>query len=341
MAATALIASLCYMNSLEGQMVFDDKPAILSNNDVAKKTSISEVFLNDFWGARLASYHSHKSYRPITVLSFRLNVHLLESMSPWGFHFGNLLLHAATSALLIPVYLPILDNDLLASVAAACYFAAHPVHTDAVASIVGRADVLCGFFVLLAMISYNWSSRAVVDSSGASSTSWLWLLLSLAFAVLAMLSKEQGVTVLALCVAFDLLFTYRLDFKLLLFSSPKDENKGEGKGDKGGAKGDKGGAKTTAHSLIGLFPGLSTNGGTIQAQLRLMGMRLCVMAGAMVVFVWGRLGELSTVSYTLSSFWPFPLPFHGTFRRTNSNWNLLLPPSTERHFERPHLYKAR
>ena len=66
-----LIAVLCYLNSLNGDFVHDDVYAIKNNQDVTGKKPLMDLFSNDFWGRPMTSFKSHKSYRPITVLSFR------------------------------------------------------------------------------------------------------------------------------------------------------------------------------------------------------------------------------------------------------------------------------
>ena len=66
-----LIAVLCYLNSLNGDFVHDDVYAIKNNQDVTGKKPLLDLFSNDFWGRSMTSFRSHKSYRPITVLSFR------------------------------------------------------------------------------------------------------------------------------------------------------------------------------------------------------------------------------------------------------------------------------
>ena len=62
--------------------------------------SINRMFENDFWGTPMADEDSHRSYRPLTVLSFainyRANVFLgLPGLHPFGFHAVNLLIHIA------------------------------------------------------------------------------------------------------------------------------------------------------------------------------------------------------------------------------------------------------
>lgn len=62
---------LVYLNSLPGHFVHDDLPAIVYNRDVLGTSSIFDMLLNDFWGTRMKLKESHKSYRPLTTLTFR------------------------------------------------------------------------------------------------------------------------------------------------------------------------------------------------------------------------------------------------------------------------------
>jgi hypothetical protein len=68
----SILAFLVYANSLFGDFVHDDIPAIVNNPDVnGDNPEIIELFSNDFWGEPMASLRSHKSYRPLTILIFR------------------------------------------------------------------------------------------------------------------------------------------------------------------------------------------------------------------------------------------------------------------------------
>ena len=68
---TAILAIGAYWPSLEGGFVFDDTEAIVNNADVMPSTPYTVLFSNDFWGRSVVSNRSHKSYRPLTVLTFR------------------------------------------------------------------------------------------------------------------------------------------------------------------------------------------------------------------------------------------------------------------------------
>ncbi|XP_076424477.1 protein O-mannosyl-transferase TMTC1 isoform X5 [Peromyscus maniculatus bairdii] len=166
--AAALLAGascLCYGRSLRGEFVHDDVWAIVNNPDVRPGTPLRwAVFANDFWGKGLADSTSHKSYRPLCVLSFRLNI-FLTGMDPFYFHVVNVILHClVTLVLMYTCDKTVFKNRGLAFVTA-LLFAVHPVHTEAVAGIVGRADVLACLLFLLAFLSYHRSNGVICQHS--------------------------------------------------------------------------------------------------------------------------------------------------------------------------------
>lgn len=67
----SVAAFFCYCNTLWGSFVFDDSEAIVKNKDVMPFTPIENIFKNDFWGGDISLNSSHKSYRPLTILSYR------------------------------------------------------------------------------------------------------------------------------------------------------------------------------------------------------------------------------------------------------------------------------
>jgi hypothetical protein len=70
-ALLVIISCLVYGNSLHGDLVHDDISAIVTNQDALGSSSIASVFYNDFWGMNIRDRRSHKSYRPVTILTFR------------------------------------------------------------------------------------------------------------------------------------------------------------------------------------------------------------------------------------------------------------------------------
>lgn len=70
-AVISAVATACYINGLSGDFVHDDIPAVKLNKDVLAINPIKELFNNDFWGTPMSDVNSHKSYRPLTTLTFR------------------------------------------------------------------------------------------------------------------------------------------------------------------------------------------------------------------------------------------------------------------------------
>ena len=157
---------------------------------------------------------SHKSYRPITVLTFRLN-YILHELQPLGYHLINILLHATVTLLYHHLCSKLLST--VPAVVAALLFAVHPVHTEAVTGVVGRAELLASIFFLLALLQYGSISRR-------QGVRWRGLLVVCIMVSLAMLSKEQGITVIAVCVVQEVCLTQCLtprDLISLVSSSGK------------------------------------------------------------------------------------------------------------------------
>ncbi|CAH1245593.1 TMTC4, partial [Branchiostoma lanceolatum] len=226
-----LFALLCFWRSWDGEFLFDDSEAIVNNKDLLSETPVWELFRHDFWGKNLASKTSHKSYRPLTVLTFRLNHWFAGGLSqPWSFHAVNLLLHAAICVQLLHVFSVIFGgvrrnasgNRLFAapraSLLAATLFAVHPVHTESVAGVVGRAELLCAVFFFSAFLCYVRSCHEGAQDPQCcpESFSVRWLAASVVLCAASVLCKEQGITAIGVCSAYDILILCQIDPKVFL-----------------------------------------------------------------------------------------------------------------------------
>jgi len=68
-ATVFFMAIMVYWNSLHGDFVHDDIVTIVRNPDV--RSSSWDLWWNDYWGMSMSNHLSHKSYRPLTILTFR------------------------------------------------------------------------------------------------------------------------------------------------------------------------------------------------------------------------------------------------------------------------------
>ena len=89
----------------------------------------------------------------LSLPHYRLN--MMISTQPFGFHLINLFLHIIVSLLVFIIGHRILLFDIHIATIAGLLFAIHPIHTEAIVSIVGRADLLCALFYLLAFLSFH------------------------------------------------------------------------------------------------------------------------------------------------------------------------------------------
>lgn len=94
------------------------------------------------------------------MLTFRLN-YLLGGFQPWGYHLVNVLLHCLATALLVRVARHVLPKtkSSVGPAVTGLIFAVHPIHTEAVAGVVGRADLAACNFYLLAFLAYIFHAK--------------------------------------------------------------------------------------------------------------------------------------------------------------------------------------
>jgi tetratricopeptide (TPR) repeat protein len=183
--AAFLLSLALHANSVQNGIVWDDRASVTYNKDVANGPD----YLNhDYWGQPMAAPDSHKSWRPLATWSFRMN-YLVHGYAPLGYHLVNVLIHACSCSLMLSVARNAFRKDETSARLATLIFVVHPTHSEPVASVVGRADVLGGFLALLAIVLYQRGGFCGV--------------LAFAVALLASLAKEVGVATFALFVAFD------------------------------------------------------------------------------------------------------------------------------------------
>lgn len=160
---------------------------------------------HDYWGANISSSASHKSYRPVTVLTFRFN-YLTTGLDVRALHGVNVALHAAVAMLVLAIARNALGLAREPALCAALLFAVHPVHVEAVTGVVGRAELLAAAFALAGYSCFAaWCApeshcRARSASPTALEHAGRALFCALTLA-LSFLSKETGITVAAIMLA--------------------------------------------------------------------------------------------------------------------------------------------
>jgi len=187
------VALGCYLNSLAGALIYDDVNAIVQNPAVTEPDVRRIVSTGSWFGLSGPT----GLYRPVTTASFAAN-YAIHGASPTGYHAVNVVLHAAVCVVLALVLARVTGNPSLALLAG-FVFATHPVHTEAVASVVGRAELLAALLALLAW----W---IVLARRGAWSRAGAALVLCA-----GVLAKESACTIVAVALAADLIYRRRPD----------------------------------------------------------------------------------------------------------------------------------
>lgn len=185
----AAAAAAVYANALANGYALDDDFIIRGNPLVHGTSRLDALLLSPWWP------QSGEMYRPLTLLSFALEWEAFGE-APAVFHATNVLLHALVSVLVAWLVVR-LGGGRGAALAAGIVFAVHPVHVEAVANLVGRAEVLATFFVLAAChLHLARRFRPVVRVAGIA-----------ALYLAALGAKESAVTLPALLLVVDALRT--------------------------------------------------------------------------------------------------------------------------------------
>ena len=184
------VSFVAYANTLPNELIFDDKPVILHNPLIHDLSSLSTAFVRPYW-----THGESHIYRPFTLASFALS-RAIGGYEPSGYHALNIFLHG-----LVAICLYVLGTRLglsqTGNFLSAAIFAVHPLHSEAVGPIVGRAELLMSLGTLLSLILY-------IDSWRESARKPIYVLGSLGFFVLALLSKEQAMILPFLLILYDL-----------------------------------------------------------------------------------------------------------------------------------------
>jgi tetratricopeptide (TPR) repeat protein len=188
------LAALPYLNTLPNRFVYDDTTQIVNNPYVQSFHHLKAIFTTPVWSFQGGDY-SHNYFRPLMSLGYLL-CYQLFGPAPWAFHLVNIVLNVAVVILLFLVTRRILNDRLIAFVAAGL-FAVHPIHSESVAWIAAVTDIELAFFYLLAF----WFFLELPRLSG-----WRLILGELSMVAsfaLALLAKEPAVTLVALATLYE------------------------------------------------------------------------------------------------------------------------------------------
>jgi tetratricopeptide (TPR) repeat protein len=182
-----LLGFVLYANTIQHEWALDDFSVIKENF----------VTQQGFAGIGTHLTHSYRYgygagfgtlYRPLTPVMFEMEWQMFPD-NPNFMHFVNVLFYALTGVLLFFTLSRIFKSyNLILPFTAAVVFMIHPLHTESVANIKGRDDIM-GFFFFLLAVYWLWDYL--------SKSNVKWLALSLGSFFLAIMAKESSVTYVA------------------------------------------------------------------------------------------------------------------------------------------------
>jgi tetratricopeptide (TPR) repeat protein len=197
LAAAALVA---YANSFDTGFVQDNKYIVVGDPRVQSLTAKNLGLI--FSQTAQIVLAPTSLYRPLNTLSYLFNYAILgNGQNPFGYHAVNLLFHIG-NAYLVYLLMLALAVEFVPAVLTAAIWALHPICTEAVTNIVGRADEMAAMAVLGSLLLY------IRGTTAGERYRWRYLAASSIAFFAGFLSKENAVVAPAIIILYDLTFRF-------------------------------------------------------------------------------------------------------------------------------------
>src|SRR5881394_3574800 len=177
----AVVTIFVYRPAWNGGFIWDDDEYVTNNELLTAPDGLRRIWF---------SLDSPSQYFPLVYSAFRIE-HALWGLNPTGYHWVNLLLHAANALL---VWRVLARLNVPGAWLAGAIFALHPVQVESVAWITERKNVLMGFFFLLTLGAW------IEFLDARSRRRWLFYFLGLLSCLLALSAKTTACTLPAALV---------------------------------------------------------------------------------------------------------------------------------------------
>ena len=191
-ASAAVLGALAYVNSLHNPFVYDDQTEILRNPSIRALSGLAQLV-------------RYSPTRPLTNVSYAVD-YAFTAVDPLAYHLTNVVLHVVAVVLLFLLMRRVIGDVEgagehessrkadVAAFAASSLFAVHPMMTEAVGYTSARAELLCAVFFLGGIIAFR---HAFTSQRPA------WLTAGIGLLALALASKETGVMLPFVLLAYD------------------------------------------------------------------------------------------------------------------------------------------
>ena len=196
------LAVICYANSFRAPFLWDDEVLIVRNLYIKSLNYLGAIFTTSHFqgGGEGGNF-----YRPLQISSYLFDYSLWK-FNPFGFHLTNLILHCAVALAIYFLIAKISANNLIGFLSA-IFFVIHPVHTEAVTYISGRADLLASSFLLFAFLCF-----LKIPTRLCAKRNLYWIGSCLLY-IFALLSKESALIFLFLVLFYGFCFRRKKELK--------------------------------------------------------------------------------------------------------------------------------
>lgn len=170
-----------YANTISHDYAWDDAIVITGNERVQKGLSDVPALLKNYKSEKVSDQYG---YRPVTLLTFATEIEFF-GLNPTVAHFNNVLLYAILCVLIYQFLLLFFGrNKWKFCLLIVLLYAVHPLHTEVVANIKSRDEIMAFIFGILAML---FLLKSISSVNGIK-----YLLLIIPCLILSFLSKESG-----------------------------------------------------------------------------------------------------------------------------------------------------
>ena len=197
-----LVGCAVYANALKGDFIWDDNILVVDNIEIKNLDNLNYVLTGNLGGEEFHRVHS--SFRPLQTITYMLDYAVWE-LNALGYHLTNIILHLLVSLTVYGLIITIFANQRLAFLTALLYVV-HPVHTEAVTYISGRADPLSTLFLLLAFTFYVKGTEH----------RWRYIIPLIMSFILALGARESALILIGLVIIYHLILKRKIIWVPLL-----------------------------------------------------------------------------------------------------------------------------
>jgi protein O-mannosyl-transferase len=215
----SIIGLILYGNTFINQLFWDDNESIVNNQYIRSWEHFPSYFSENLTaGAGVRDNY----WRPLLLFSFSLD-YKIGGLTPFFYHFQNLFWHVLSAILVYVVILKLFKNLLffrrkifekkiyekMVAFLTALVFLIHPLQTEAVTYVAGRADPMHSALMLLSFLFFLKFADRLKHFSQETKKGELrlkYLIWSVVFFALSLMTKERAIILPGIIFAYLLLF---------------------------------------------------------------------------------------------------------------------------------------